>query len=187
MLSITSDIKYIGTFEAKILSALNFLRLSKNAVLLIDEIHKAMGAGASSKNTNTLSQHLKEFLEDEGSDVNVIGATTRDEHEELVAKDKAFGRRFNTMVLHEPTDEQALQIFSFYCASEEIKKIYPPLAITQQNIRTMLEAAKAIKSEVSIVDRSKKVIEAVATAAKRLKRDTVDDDFIHRTAHKLII
>ena len=101
--SLVAGTKYVGTLEEKMKNILEEASQSKNIILFMDEIHQALGAGASEKDDNTVAELLKPYL-DYGR-VRVIGATTTEEYNEYLTKDDAFRTRFKKVVLKEPTKD----------------------------------------------------------------------------------
>lgn len=179
--SFVADTKWVGTFESRVTQLFNFLMQNKNAVLFVDEIHLAMGSGATSGNEmGTVGQNFKTYLEESG--VMVIGATTVREYERWVRKDGAFVRRFNEITLADPLEKDVLEIFTFYVKTSTYKKLYPELQLTPENIQQVFSIVDQEHSDISVIDRGKKLLEAVAKKARRERRTTVDESFITTVA-----
>ncbi len=93
------------TKEAKIQNLIEELKDYSNLILFIDEIHTLMGSkGESLDFANMFKPGL-----DRG-DIKVIGATTTEEYERYILRDKAFVRRFQKVIVEEPTREQNIEI-----------------------------------------------------------------------------
>ena len=93
------------TGESKIQNLIEELKEYKNLILFIDEIHTLMGSkGEALDFANMFKPGL-----DRG-DIKVIGATTTEEYERYILRDKAFVRRFQKVIVEEPTPEQNVQI-----------------------------------------------------------------------------
>lgn len=93
------------TGEAKIQNLIEELKEYSNLILFIDEIHTLMGSkGESLDFANMFKPGL-----DRG-DIKVIGATTTEEYERYILRDKAFVRRFQKVIVEEPTREQNIEI-----------------------------------------------------------------------------
>ena len=100
--------KYRGQFEERIKLILEELKEHKDKIILfIDEIHMIMGAG-SSEGTMDVSNILKPALA--RGDVICIGATTMDEYNKHIRKDRALERRFQTVDIQEPSVEDATEM-----------------------------------------------------------------------------
>ena len=93
------------TGESKIQILIDELKSYSNLILFIDEIHTLMGSGSESLD---FANMFKPAL-DRG-DIKVIGATTDDEYERYILRDKAFVRRFQRVSVSEPTKEQVIAI-----------------------------------------------------------------------------
>ncbi len=98
----------IGNYdgENKVMALVNELKNREKIILFIDEIHMLMGA--SSQGPMDLANMFKEGLS-RGS-IKIIGATTVDEYERYILRDKAFLRRFEKVDVEEPTQEMCVQI-----------------------------------------------------------------------------
>ena len=96
--SLVANTKYRGDFEARINKVLNDVISSSNKILFIDEIHTIVGAG-SSDNSMDIANILKPYLVRDN--FRCIGATTIEEYEKHIAKDKALARRFQPIFVNE--------------------------------------------------------------------------------------
>ncbi len=99
--------KYRGDFEERIKAAIDEVKNSKNIILFIDELHTIIGAGAAEGSADA-ANILKPSLA--RGDFQVIGATTLNEYRKYIEKDAALERRFQPVMVGEPTNEQAVQI-----------------------------------------------------------------------------
>ena len=95
-----SNTKYRGDFESRMDEAMNYISSRENAILFIDEIHTIIGTG-SSENSLDVANILKPYLA--RADIKIIGATTLDEYQKTIYKDKALRRRFDLINVLEPT------------------------------------------------------------------------------------
>lgn len=92
------------TGEAKIQTLLEELKGESKLILFIDEIHTLMGGGEALDFANAFKPAL-----DRG-DIKVVGATTTEEYERYILRDKAFVRRFQKVEIFEPTREENIEI-----------------------------------------------------------------------------
>ena len=99
--------KYRGEFEERIQSVIDEVIKDGNTILFIDEIHTLIGAGSAEGATDA-ANILKPMLA-RGS-FQVIGATTISEYRKYIEKDSALERRFQPVMVGEPTEEEAEQI-----------------------------------------------------------------------------
>ncbi len=100
--------KYQGEFEERLKAVLNKIKDSDHKIILfIDEIHLIVGAGRTSGALDA-SNMLKPMLA--RGDIDCIGATTLKEYQEYIEKDRALERRFQPIMVDEPTKEDTLSI-----------------------------------------------------------------------------
>lgn len=99
--------KYRGEFEERIKRAIREARSEGNILLFIDELHTVIGAGGA-EGAIDASNILKPALA--RGEIQVIGATTREEYRKHIEKDAALERRFQPVVIEEPTEAQAVSM-----------------------------------------------------------------------------
>lgn len=99
--------KYRGEFEERIKRIIDELSSNKNIILFIDEIHTIIGAGGA-EGALDAANILKPALA--RGDIQVIGATTIDEYRKHIEKDAALERRFQTVEVKEPSEDETIQI-----------------------------------------------------------------------------
>lgn len=99
--------KYRGDFEERIKSAIDEVKQAGNIILFIDELHTIIGAGAAEGSADA-ANILKPALA--RGDFQVIGATTIEEYRKHIEKDAALERRFQPVMVGEPTEEETVQI-----------------------------------------------------------------------------
>lgn len=104
---IVAGSKYRGEFEERIKKVLAEVAKAGNVLLFIDEIHAIIGAGGA-EGAIDASNILKPALA--RGEVQVIGATTIEEYRKYIEKDAALERRFQPVVVEEPTEEEAISI-----------------------------------------------------------------------------
>ncbi|HHV10517.1 MAG TPA: ATP-dependent Clp protease ATP-binding subunit [Clostridiales bacterium] len=99
--------KYRGEFEERIKKVISEVISDGNVLLFIDEIHTIIGAGGA-EGAIDASNILKPSLA--RGELQIIGATTREEYRKYIEKDAALERRFQPVVVDEPSEEEAIQI-----------------------------------------------------------------------------
>ncbi|HSQ90532.1 ATP-dependent Clp protease ATP-binding subunit, partial [Romboutsia sp.] len=106
--SMLAGAKYRGEFEERIKQVVEEVVKNGNIILFIDELHTIIGAGATGESTIDASNILKPVLA--RGEIQVIGATTIDEYRKHVEKDSALERRFQPVMITEPTKEDTIRI-----------------------------------------------------------------------------
>ena len=99
--------KYRGEFEERIKKVISEVTEDGNVLLFLDEIHTIIGAGGA-EGAIDASNILKPSLA--RGEIQLIGATTREEYRKYIEKDAALERRFQPVVVEEPTEEQSIAI-----------------------------------------------------------------------------
>ena len=110
MTSMVAGTQFRGQFEARMKALIEECRLAKNIILVIDEIHNIVGAGGDADHTMNAANILKPALSN--GDIQIIGTTTLKEYRKYIEKDAALERRFQTVIVEEPTIEQSIKILS---------------------------------------------------------------------------
>lgn len=99
--------KYRGQFEERIKAVMDEIRRVKNVILFIDEMHSLVGAGGA-EGAMDAANIIKPALS--RGELQVIGATTLNEYRRFIEKDSALERRFQTVMVPEPSIEESIEI-----------------------------------------------------------------------------
>ena len=99
--------KFRGEFEERLKTVMDEIKSSNDIILFIDELHTLIGAGAAEGSMDA-SNMLKPMLA--RGEIRCIGATTLNEYHKRIEKDPALERRFQSVMVNEPTKEQAVDI-----------------------------------------------------------------------------
>ncbi len=100
--------RYRGDFEERLKAVVRAVVAKTGAILFIDEIHTIIGAGSTSGGSMDASNLLKPALS--SGDLRCIGSTTHNEHRLAFGKDRALARRFQTVDVGEPSQDDCLEI-----------------------------------------------------------------------------
>ncbi len=105
--AIVAGTKYRGQFEERLKAIMQEIRRSKDVLIFIDELPTLVGAGAA-EGAIDASNMLKPALS--RGEIQCIGATTLEEYRKYIEKDGALERRFQTVIVNQPTSDQAVEI-----------------------------------------------------------------------------
>lgn len=109
MTAMVAGTQFRGQFESRMKGVVDDARRSGNAILVIDELHNIMGAGDAEGAMNA-ANILKPALA--RGEIRVIGSTTLDEYRRFIEKDSALERRFQKVMVDEPSPEMTLSILT---------------------------------------------------------------------------
>ena len=107
MTSMIAGTQFRGQFESRMKSLIEECKTFGNIILVIDEIHNIVGAGDAEHSMNA-ANILKPALSN--GDIQIIGTTTIKEYRKYIEKDSALERRFQPIIVNEPTKEQSIEI-----------------------------------------------------------------------------
>jgi len=105
--SVVAGTKYRGQFEERLKQIMAEIRESEDIILFIDELHTIVGAGGA-EGAIDASNMLKPALS--RGEIQCIGATTLDEYRKFIEKDGALERRFQTIIVNQPTEAETVEI-----------------------------------------------------------------------------
>src|SRR5690348_316042 len=107
MAAVIAGTKYRGQFEERLKAVMNEIAQNKNVILFIDELHTLVGAGAA-EGAIDASNMLKPALA--RGELQCVGASTLNEYRKYIEKDGALERRFQTVAVEPPSEEETVQI-----------------------------------------------------------------------------
>lgn len=158
--SIVAGTKYRGEFEERIKRILDTIEQDDSIILFIDEIHQLIGAGAV-EGAMDAANILKPALA--RGDLQCIGATTIDEYKKHFEKDAALARRFQPVLVGEPTEDDAMAIlFGLRDRYEAFHKA----RITDESVKAAVKLSARYISDRYLPD---KAIDVMDEAAARVR------------------
>ncbi|MBE6897346.1 MAG: ATP-dependent Clp protease ATP-binding subunit, partial [Ruminococcaceae bacterium] len=166
-LDITSMIagaKYRGDFEERIKNAIDEVTKSGNVILFIDEIHILIGAGAAEGAVDA-ANILKPYLA--RGELQVIGATTLDEYKKHIETDAALERRFQPIIVGEPSVEDAIDIL------KGIRDKYEAHHGVKISDEALISAVKLSKRYIQDRFLPDKAIDLIDEAASKVRIDNL--------------
>ena len=175
--SMIAGTKYRGEFEERIKKALEDVKKDANIILFIDEVHTLVGAGAA-EGAMDAANILKPLLA--RGEIQIIGATTLNEYRKNIEKDAALERRFQPIMVGEPTVEETIEIL------KGIRDKYEAHHKVKISDKALVAAAKL--SARYITDRylPDKAIDLIDEASSKVKMQTYTaPDDIKEMEHKI--
>lgn len=147
--SLVAGAKYRGEFEERLKGLIDEVRQDGTIILFIDEMHTLVGAGAA-EGALDAANILKPALS--RGEIQIIGATTLDEYKKHLEKDAALSRRFQTILVEEPSIEDAKKILmglrgkyeAFHCARIEDAAIEAAVRLSHRYITDRFLPDKAV-------------------------------------------
>lgn len=162
--------KYKGEFEERIKAVINEVKASDGEyILFIDEIHTLIGAGGG-QGAMDAANILKPALA--RGELRTIGATTLDEYQKHFEKDKALVRRFQTVIIDEPSIEDTISILR---GLQEKYEVYHKIEILDEALIAAAELSDRYISDRQLPDKAIDLIDEAA-ARLRLELDSVPEE-----------
>lgn len=158
--SVLAGTKYRGEFEERFKNILEEVRRDPNIILFIDELHTLIGAG-SAEGAIDASNLIKPVLG--RGEISVIGATTLEEYRRHIERDAALERRFQSVLVSEPSAEQALSILRGLRSRYEQ---HHALSLTDGALRAAVELSQRYIGDRFLPD---KAIDLIDEAASRVR------------------
>jgi ATP-dependent Clp protease ATP-binding subunit ClpC len=158
--SLVAGTKYRGEFEERLKKIIEEVKNSGNCVLFIDELHTLVGAGAAEGAVDA-ANILKPSLA--RGELQTIGATTLDEYRKYIERDAALERRFQPVLVEEPTVEETIEILK---GIKERYEQHHRLTISEEALKAAAELAARYVPDRFLPD---KAIDLVDEASSRVR------------------
>ena len=169
--------KYRGDFEERIKSVVDEVKNADDIILFIDEIHTIIGAGSAEGSTDA-ANILKPSLA--RGDFQLIGATTISEYRKNIEKDSALERRFQTVMVAEPNEEDAILILK---GLKDKYEAHHKVVITDDAITAAVKLSARYINDRFLPD---KAIDLIDEAASRVRlSSSIPSDEIKELEEKL--
>ena len=160
MAGMLAGAKYRGEFEERLKNAIDEIKAAGNIILFIDEMHTIIGAGAA-EGAIDASNILKPVLA--RGELQVVGATTIDEYKKHIEKDAALERRFQPVMVEEPSVEDTIKILK---GLRDKYEAHHKVAITDEAIDAAANLSHRYISDRYLPD---KAIDLIDEAASRVR------------------
>jgi ATP-dependent Clp protease ATP-binding subunit ClpC len=156
--------KYRGDFEERIKTAIEEVQNARNIVLFIDELHTIIGAGAA-EGAIDAANIIKPALG--RGELQIIGATTLNEYRKHIEKDAALERRFQPVMVNEPTKEESVQILT---GLRDRYEAHHKLKISDEAIKAAVDMSARYINDRYLPD---KAIDLIDEAASRVRMNSL--------------
>ena len=166
--ALVAGTKYRGEFEERMKKVMREIEKSGDIILFIDELHTIIGAGGA-EGTLDASNILKPALS--RGELQCIGATTMNEYRKYIEKDAALERRFQSVVIDEPTIDETLEILR--CVRNRYEE-HHNVTYTDDALRAAAELAARCITERNLPDKAFDIIDE-AGSHKRMQHRTRPD------------
>ncbi|HCW32864.1 MAG: ATPases with chaperone activity, ATP-binding subunit, ATP-dependent Clp protease ATP-binding subunit ClpC [Candidatus Peregrinibacteria bacterium GW2011_GWE2_39_6] len=181
MASVVAGTKYRGEFEERLKQIIDEAKTQDNVILFIDELHTVVGAG-SAEGSLDAANILKPALS-KGA-IRVIGATTTSEYRKHVETDSALERRFQPVMVDEPSEEQTLQILKGIKSSFED---HHNLTILEDALHAAIRYSKRYVHDRYLPDKAIDLIdEAASLKGMKVKQDREDVIALQKELNKIV-
>src|SRR5438874_2391622 len=163
--SLVAGTKYRGEFEERLKKIIEEVKNSGNCVLFIDELHTLVGAGAAEGAVDA-ANILKPSLA--RGELQTIGATTLDEYRKYIERDAALERRFQPVLVEEPSVEEAIEILK---GIKERYEEHHKLIISDEALTAAAELASRYVADRFLPDKAIDLVDE-ASSRVRIRRST---------------
>jgi len=169
--ALVAGTKYRGQFEERMKAIMNELEKNRDVILFIDEIHTIVGAGGASGSLDA-SNIFKPALA--RGELQCIGASTLDEYRMHIEKDGALDRRFQKVLVEQPSVEEAIEILTNIKSKYED---YHNVTYSAEAIEACVKLSDRYMTDRLLPDKAIDVLDEVG-ARKHIKNINVPDDII---------
>jgi len=166
MAAVVAGTKYRGEFEERLKKIIDEIKAAGNCVLFVDEFHTIVGAGAAEGAVDAASI-LKPSLA--RGQLQVIGATTLDDFRKYVERDAALERRFQPILVEEPTVEETMEILR---GVKERYEEHHKLDITDESLTAAATLASRYIPDRFLPDKAIDLIDEAASRVRIQRRST---------------
>ena len=169
--ALVAGTKYRGQFEERMKAIMNELEKNRDVILFIDEIHTIVGAGGASGSLDA-SNIFKPALA--RGELQCIGASTLDEYRMHIEKDGALDRRFQKVIVEQPSVEEAIQILTNIKSKYED---YHNVSYSAEAIDACVKLSERYMTDKLLPDKAIDVLDEVG-ARKHIKNINVPEEVI---------
>ncbi|KEH93268.1 ATP-dependent Clp protease ATP-binding subunit [Clostridium botulinum] len=167
--AVVAGTQFRGQFESRMKSIIDEAKSNGNVILVIDEVHNIMGAGEAQGGSMNAANILKPALARD--DIQVIGATTLDEYRKYIEKDSALERRFQPVLVEEPTVEETIEILE---GIKDYYEQYHQVKISHEVIENAVNLSERYINDRFLPDKAIDVIDEASSRANLKNKGLVE-------------
>lgn len=180
--AVVAGTQFRGQFEARMKAIIKEAMSEGNIILVIDEVHNIVGAGEAENGAMNAANILKPALA--RGDVQIIGATTLEEYRKHIEKDAALERRFQPVLVEEPTVDESIEILKgikhYY---EDHHKVH----IGDDVIESAVIMSERYITDRFLPDKAIDVIDEAGSRANLLNQGLVELEFLKNELQKVVV
>ena len=167
--AVVAGTQFRGQFEARMKAIIDEAKKAGNIVIVIDELHNIVGAGEAEGGAMNAANILKPALAK--GDVQIIGATTLDEYRKHIEKDTALERRFQPVIVDEPSIEDSIEIIK---GIKDYYEQFHNVKITDEIIRQAVLMSERYITDRYLPDKAIDVIDEAGSRANLKNKGLVE-------------
>ena len=167
--SIVAGTQFRGQFESRMKAIIDEAKKNGNIILVIDELHNIMGAGEAEGGTMNAANILKPALAK--GDVQIIGATTLEEYRKHIEKDSALERRFQPVIVDEPSVSESIEILR---GIKDYYENYHRVKITDEIIEAAVKMSERYITDRFLPDKAIDVLDEAGSRANLKNKGLVE-------------
>jgi len=179
--ALVAGTQFRGQFEGRMKGIINEAKSSGNVILVIDEVHNIAGAGEAESGAMNAANILKPALA--RGDVQIIGATTIDEYRKHIEKDTALERRFQPVLVEEPTIDESIEIIK---GIKDYYEDYHKVIIKDDIIELAVRMSERYIHERFLPDKAIDVIDEAGSRANLKNMGLVELEALKNQLTKII-
>ncbi|OJV63192.1 MAG: chaperone ClpB [Clostridiales bacterium 38-18] len=180
MTAIVAGTQFRGQFEGRMKSIITEASQHGNVILVIDEVHNIMGAGEVHGGVMNAANILKPALA--RGEVQIIGATTLEEYRKHIEKDAALERRFQPVVIDEPSVEDSIEILK---GIKDYYEVFHKVAIDDEVIEAAVKLSSRYITDRFLPDKAIDVIDEAGSRANLKNHGLVEVKALEEEADRL--
>lgn len=167
--AVVAGTQFRGQFEGRMKSIIDEAKKNGNIILVIDEVHNIIGAGEAQGGAMNAANILKPALA--RGEIQVIGATTLEEYRKHIEKDSALERRFQPVLVEEPTIEETIEILK---GIKNYYEEYHEVQISDEVIEAAVKLSEKYINDRFLPDKAIDVIDEASSRANLKNKGLVE-------------